>query len=54
MKRLFMIETVDSIHLADKLNKAWLKKHESPPDEDQFDMLKIKIQVNTSSEKRKI
>lgn len=43
---LYIIETVDSISLADKLEKAWKDQNKSEP-------LKIMIQVNTSNEEQK-
>jgi pyridoxal phosphate enzyme (YggS family) len=42
-----MIETVDSIALAEKLNKSWFKFQSK--DEN----IKVKLQVNTSGEKQK-
>uniref|UniRef100_T1DLS6 Pyridoxal phosphate homeostasis protein n=1 Tax=Crotalus horridus TaxID=35024 RepID=T1DLS6_CROHD len=43
---LFMVETVDSIKLADKVNNTWQKKNSS-------EKLKIMVQVNTSGETSK-
>ncbi|KAF7242095.1 Pyridoxal phosphate homeostasis protein [Varanus komodoensis] len=43
---LFMLETVDSIKLADKVNSSWQKKGSS-------EKLKIMVQVNTSGEDSK-
>ncbi|XP_013915217.1 PREDICTED: proline synthase co-transcribed bacterial homolog protein [Thamnophis sirtalis] len=43
---LFMLETVDSIKLADKVNSIWQKKNSS-------EKLKIMVQVNTSGETSK-
>lgn len=42
---LYMIETIDSEKLADRVNKAWCKKNQQPP-------LKVLVQVNTSREER--
>ena len=53
VKNLHMIETVDSIQLAEKLNKAWFKNRISKNQIQTDKNLKIKIQVNTSQEKRK-
>lgn len=41
-----MIHTVDSVKLADLVDKAWSKQQKSEP-------LKIMIQVNTSGEESK-
>ena len=41
---LFMVETVDSLKLADALNKSWSRTGKS-------EKLKIMVQVNTSDEK---
>ena len=47
-----MIETLDSIQLADKLNKAvWSKSAKN--NAANKNLLKIMIQVNTSKESRK-
>ncbi|XP_026573044.1 pyridoxal phosphate homeostasis protein isoform X2 [Pseudonaja textilis] len=43
---LFMLETVDSIKLADKVNSTWQKKNSS-------EKLKIMVQINTSGEMSK-
>lgn len=43
---MYIIETVDSTSLADKLQKAWLAQNKQDP-------LKIMIQVNTSNEDQK-
>ncbi|CAM4702548.1 pyridoxal phosphate homeostasis protein [Caretta caretta] len=43
---LFMVETVDSVKLADKMNSSWQKKGSSQ-------RLKIMVQVNTSGEDSK-
>ncbi|TEA39254.1 hypothetical protein DBR06_SOUSAS7610094 [Sousa chinensis] len=43
---LFMLETVDSVKLADKVNSAWQKKG-SP------ERLKVMVQINTSGEESK-
>lgn len=43
---LFMLETVDSVKLADKVNSSWQKKG-SP------ERLKVMVQVNTSGEESK-
>lgn len=43
---LFMLETVDSIKLADKVNSSWQKKG-SP------ERLKVMVQINTSGEESK-
>lgn len=43
---LFMVETVDSVKLADKVNSSWQKKGSSQK-------LKIMVQVNTSGEDSK-
>ncbi|XP_015269483.1 PREDICTED: proline synthase co-transcribed bacterial homolog protein [Gekko japonicus] len=43
---LFMLETVDSVKLADRLNSSWQKKGSS-------ERLKIMVQVNTSGEDSK-
>uniref|UniRef100_A0A8C0JMQ8 Pyridoxal phosphate homeostasis protein n=1 Tax=Canis lupus dingo TaxID=286419 RepID=A0A8C0JMQ8_CANLU len=43
---LFMLETVDSVKLADKVNSSWQKKG-SP------ERLKVMVQVNTSGEQSK-
>ncbi|XP_055151938.1 pyridoxal phosphate homeostasis protein isoform X5 [Symphalangus syndactylus] len=43
---LFMLETVDSVKLADKVNSSWQKKG-SP------ERLKVMIQINTSGEESK-
>ncbi|XP_072409975.1 pyridoxal phosphate homeostasis protein [Chiloscyllium punctatum] len=43
---LFMIETIDSIKLADKVNQAWQKKQAAQ-------RLKVMVQVNTSEEDSK-
>ncbi|XP_069773567.1 pyridoxal phosphate homeostasis protein [Narcine bancroftii] len=43
---LFMVETIDSIKLADKVNLAWQKKQASH-------RLKVMVQVNTSEEDSK-
>jgi uncharacterized pyridoxal phosphate-containing UPF0001 family protein len=48
-----MVETVDSVELAEKLNKAWFKNRISKSQNLPENRLKIKIQVNTSQEKRK-
>jgi uncharacterized pyridoxal phosphate-containing UPF0001 family protein len=48
-----MVETVDSIQQAEKLNKAWFKNRISRNKIQTDNNLKIKIQVNTSQEKRK-
>ena len=48
-----MVETVDSVELAEKLNKAWFKNRISKSPNLPEKKLKIKIQVNTSQEKRK-
>ncbi len=48
-----MVETVDSVELAEKLNKAWFKNRISKNPNLPEKKLKIKIQVNTSQEKRK-
>ena len=48
-----MVETVDSIELAEKLNKAWFKNRISKSPNLPENRLKIKIQVNTSQEKLK-
>uniref|UniRef100_A0A4W3HDH1 Pyridoxal phosphate homeostasis protein n=1 Tax=Callorhinchus milii TaxID=7868 RepID=A0A4W3HDH1_CALMI len=42
---LFMIETIDSIKLADKVNLTWQKKKAS-------ERLKVMVQVNTSGEEK--
>ncbi|XP_069872292.1 pyridoxal phosphate homeostasis protein isoform X1 [Dipodomys merriami] len=43
---LFMLETVDSVKLADKVNSSWQKK--SSPER-----LKVMVQINTSGEESK-
>ncbi|XP_006896708.1 PREDICTED: proline synthase co-transcribed bacterial homolog protein [Elephantulus edwardii] len=43
---LFMLETVDSVKLADKVNSSWQKK-DSP------ERLKVMVQINTSGEESK-
>lgn len=43
---LFMLETVDSVKLADRVNSSWQKKG-SPQ------KLKVMVQVNTSGEDSK-
>ncbi|XP_060712545.1 pyridoxal phosphate homeostasis protein [Hemiscyllium ocellatum] len=43
---LFMIETIDSSKLADKVNQSWQKKQAAP-------RLKVMVQVNTSEEDSK-
>lgn len=43
---LFMLETVDSMKLADKVNSSWQKKG-SP------ERLKVMVQINTSGEESK-
>ncbi|XP_006000351.1 pyridoxal phosphate homeostasis protein [Latimeria chalumnae] len=43
---LFMLETVDSIKLADKVNNSWQKK-------EALEKLKIMVQLNTSGEANK-
>lgn len=43
---LFMLETVDSVKLADKVNSSWQKKG-SP------ERLKVMVQINTSGEESK-
>uniref|UniRef100_A0A8C5S8C1 Alanine racemase N-terminal domain-containing protein n=1 Tax=Laticauda laticaudata TaxID=8630 RepID=A0A8C5S8C1_LATLA len=43
---LFMLETVDSVKLADKVNSTWQKKNSS-------EKLKIMVQINTSGEMSK-
>ncbi|XP_069474061.1 pyridoxal phosphate homeostasis protein [Ambystoma mexicanum] len=43
---LFMLETVDSIKLADKVNSSWQKKGSS-------ERLKVMVQINTSGEDSK-
>lgn len=43
---LSMLETVDSVKLADKVNSAWQKKG-SP------ERLKVMVQINTSGEESK-
>ncbi|CAK4650541.1 hypothetical protein LEN26_004394 [Aphanomyces euteiches] len=43
---LYMVETVDSIKLASKLDKAWAEKQSSHP-------LRVLLQVNTSGEEQK-
>ena len=40
---LFMLETVDSVKLADRVNSSWQKKGTSQK-------LKVMVQVNTSGE----
>ncbi|XP_053573725.1 pyridoxal phosphate homeostasis protein [Bombina bombina] len=46
LPNLYMLETVDSIKLADKVNSSWQKKGQS-------ERLKVMVQVNTSSEESK-
>lgn len=43
---LFMLETVDSVKLADRVNSSWQKKGSSQ-------RLKVMVQVNTSGEDSK-
>nr|KAF6428273.1 pyridoxal phosphate binding protein [Rousettus aegyptiacus] len=43
---LFMLETVDSMKLADKVNSSWQKKASS-------ERLKVMVQINTSGEESK-
>ncbi|KAF6376629.1 pyridoxal phosphate binding protein [Rhinolophus ferrumequinum] len=43
---LFMLETVDSVKLADKVNSSWQKKGSS-------ERLKVMVQINTSGEESK-
>ncbi|CAH6787182.1 pyridoxal phosphate homeostasis protein [Phodopus roborovskii] len=43
---LFMLETVDSIKLADKVNSSWQKKGST-------ERLKVMVQINTSGEESK-
>uniref|UniRef100_A0A8D0HLK1 Pyridoxal phosphate binding protein n=1 Tax=Sphenodon punctatus TaxID=8508 RepID=A0A8D0HLK1_SPHPU len=43
---LYMLETADSVKLADKVNSTWQKKGPSQ-------RLKIMVQINTSGEDRK-
>ncbi|CAK4116849.1 unnamed protein product, partial [Aphanomyces euteiches] len=43
---LYLVETVDSIKLASKLDKAWAEKQSSHP-------LRVLLQVNTSGEEQK-
>lgn len=43
---LFMLETVDSVKLADRVNSSWQKKGSSQK-------LKVMVQVNTSGEDSK-
>jgi uncharacterized pyridoxal phosphate-containing UPF0001 family protein len=45
IKNLYLVETIDSLILADKLNKAWETKR---PNEN----IRVMIQVNTSGEAR--
>ena len=53
ISNLYLIETIDSIELAESVNKSWMriKSQEKPVDE--IDLLNIMIQVNTSDEERK-
>lgn len=41
-----MLETVDSVKLADKVNSSWQKKGPTEP-------LKVMVQINTSGEDSK-
>ncbi|KAL1774494.1 proline synthase co-transcribed bacterial-like protein, partial [Sigmodon hispidus] len=43
---LFMLETVDSVKLADKVNRSWQKKGST-------ERLKVMVQINTSGEESK-
>ena len=47
VKNLYMVETIDSVKLADAVNSSWMKL-------EKMEKLKIMVQVNTSGEESNV